>query len=32
LLRLGIARAEPLGEKTAWRAAVPVTQWTWTKP
>jgi precorrin-6B C5,15-methyltransferase / cobalt-precorrin-6B C5,C15-methyltransferase len=32
LLRLAIARAEPLGGKTAWRAAIPVTQWKWTKP
>jgi precorrin-6Y C5,15-methyltransferase (decarboxylating) len=32
LLRLAISRAEPLGEKLAWRAAMPVTQWQWTKP
>jgi precorrin-6Y C5,15-methyltransferase (decarboxylating) len=32
LLRLAISRAEPLGEKTGWRAAMPVTQWTWIKP
>jgi len=32
LLRLAISRAEPLGEKIAWRAATPVTQWTWIKP
>lgn len=32
LLRLAISRAEPLGGKTAWRAAIPVTQWKWTKP
>jgi precorrin-6Y C5,15-methyltransferase (decarboxylating) len=32
LLRLGISRAEPLGEKVGWRAAMPVTQWTWIKP
>jgi precorrin-6B C5,15-methyltransferase / cobalt-precorrin-6B C5,C15-methyltransferase len=31
LLRLAISRAEPLGEKIAWRAAMPVTQWVWTK-
>jgi precorrin-6B C5,15-methyltransferase / cobalt-precorrin-6B C5,C15-methyltransferase len=31
LLRLAISRAEPLGGKTAWRAAMPVTQWKWTK-
>ena len=32
LLRLGISRAERLGGKTAWRPALPVTQWIWTKP
>ena len=32
LLRLAISRAEPLGGKTAWRAAMPITQWKWTKP
>ena len=32
LLRLAISRAEPLGKKSGWRAAMPVTQWIWTKP
>jgi precorrin-6Y C5,15-methyltransferase (decarboxylating) len=32
LLRLAISRAEPLGEKICWRAAIPVTQWKWIKP
>ena len=32
LLRLAVSRAEPLGEKIAWRAAMPVTQWKWIKP
>ncbi len=32
LIRIAIARAEPLGGKTGWRAALPVTQWIWTKP
>jgi precorrin-6Y C5,15-methyltransferase (decarboxylating) len=32
LLRLSISRAEPLGEKIGWRAAMPVTQWKWIKP
>jgi precorrin-6Y C5,15-methyltransferase (decarboxylating) len=32
LRRLALSRAEPLGEKIAWRAAMPVTQWTWVKP
>jgi precorrin-6Y C5,15-methyltransferase (decarboxylating) len=30
--RIAIARAGPLGSKTAWRPALPVTQWTWVKP
>jgi precorrin-6Y C5,15-methyltransferase (decarboxylating) len=32
LLRFAISRAEPLGEKIGWRAAMPVTQWKWVKP
>ena len=32
LTRIAIARAEPLGGKTGWRPAMPVTQWTWVKP
>jgi precorrin-6Y C5,15-methyltransferase (decarboxylating) len=32
LLRLAISRAEPLGNKAGWRAAMPVTQWRWIKP
>jgi precorrin-6Y C5,15-methyltransferase (decarboxylating) len=32
LTRIDIARAEPVGGKTGWRAAMPVTQWTWVKP
>jgi precorrin-6B C5,15-methyltransferase / cobalt-precorrin-6B C5,C15-methyltransferase len=32
LVRIAIARAEPLGGKTGWRPAMPVTQWSWTKP
>jgi len=32
LLRLAISRAEPLGEKIGWRAAMSVTQWKWIKP
>ncbi len=32
LTRIAIARAQPLGEKTGWRGAMPVTQWLWTKP
>jgi precorrin-6B C5,15-methyltransferase / cobalt-precorrin-6B C5,C15-methyltransferase len=32
LIRVAIERAEPLGGMTAWRPALPVTQWTWIKP
>ncbi|MBV9238122.1 MAG: precorrin-6y C5,15-methyltransferase (decarboxylating) subunit CbiE [Xanthobacteraceae bacterium] len=32
LTRIAIARAEPLGDKTGWRPAMPITQWSWTKP
>jgi precorrin-6Y C5,15-methyltransferase (decarboxylating) len=32
LVRIAIARAEPVGSKTGWRPALPVTQWTWVKP
>ncbi len=32
LVRIGLARAEPLGGKTGWRAARPLTQWSWAKP
>jgi precorrin-6Y C5,15-methyltransferase (decarboxylating) len=32
LLRIAIARADAVGVKTGWRAALPVTQWLWTKP
>lgn len=32
LTRIEISRAEPVGGKTGWRAAMPVTQWTWVKP
>jgi len=32
LLRIALARAEPLGGVTGWRPAMPITQWTWVKP
>jgi len=32
LIRIAIARAGAVGEKTGWRAAMPVTQWVWIKP
>lgn len=32
LLRLAVTRAEPVGPFQGWRPAMPVTQWSWTKP
>ena len=32
LTRITLARAAPLGGETGWRPAMPLTQWTWTKP
>jgi precorrin-6Y C5,15-methyltransferase (decarboxylating) len=32
LARIGVARASPVGGKSGWRPAMPVTQWVWTKP
>ena len=32
LIRVAIARAGLVGEKSGWRPAMPVTQWVWTKP
>jgi precorrin-6Y C5,15-methyltransferase (decarboxylating) len=32
LLRIALARPEPLGGVTGWRPAMPITQWTWVKP
>jgi precorrin-6Y C5,15-methyltransferase (decarboxylating) len=32
LIRIALSRAAPVGKKTGWRAAMPVTQWLWTKP
>jgi precorrin-6Y C5,15-methyltransferase (decarboxylating) len=32
LTRIAVARAEPIGGKTGWRPAMPVTQWLWVKP
>jgi precorrin-6B C5,15-methyltransferase / cobalt-precorrin-6B C5,C15-methyltransferase len=31
LIRIAISRAAPVGEKIGWRAAMPLTQWLWTK-
>ena len=32
LVRLAVARAEPVGSYRGWRPAMPVTQWAWRKP
>jgi precorrin-6Y C5,15-methyltransferase (decarboxylating) len=32
LIRIAIARAEPVGRMQGWRSAMPLTQWTWVKP
>ncbi len=32
LTKLSVSRAEPVGTMTGWRPAMPVTQWSWTKP
>jgi precorrin-6Y C5,15-methyltransferase (decarboxylating) len=32
LIRIAIARADSVGSMTAWRPAMPVTQWRWVKP
>jgi precorrin-6B C5,15-methyltransferase / cobalt-precorrin-6B C5,C15-methyltransferase len=32
LVRLAVSRADRIGGKTGWRSAMPVTQWSWTKP
>lgn len=32
LTRIAVQRAEPVGGFTGWRAAMPVTQWSYTKP
>ena len=32
LVRIAISRAAPVGTMQGWRPAMPVTQWTWTKP
>jgi precorrin-6Y C5,15-methyltransferase (decarboxylating) len=31
LTRIAIERAEPIGQMTTWRPALPVTQWCWVK-
>ena len=32
LIRIAVSRADAVGTMTAWRPAMPVTQWVWSKP
>jgi precorrin-6Y C5,15-methyltransferase (decarboxylating) len=32
LTRIAVSRADPVGQMTGWRPAMPITQWVWTKP
>jgi precorrin-6Y C5,15-methyltransferase (decarboxylating) len=32
LVRIALSRAAPVGTMSGWRPAMPVTQWSWTKP
>lgn len=32
LTRIAVSRAEPVGSMSGWRPAMPVTQWSWTRP
>jgi precorrin-6Y C5,15-methyltransferase (decarboxylating) len=32
LIHIALSRADAVGGKTAWRPAMPITQWTWVKP
>lgn len=32
LTRIAVSRADSIGSKSGWRAAMPVTQWAWEKP
>jgi precorrin-6B C5,15-methyltransferase / cobalt-precorrin-6B C5,C15-methyltransferase len=32
LVRIALTRTDAVGEKRAWRPAMPITQWTWVKP
>jgi precorrin-6Y C5,15-methyltransferase (decarboxylating) len=32
LIRIALTRSEPIGSMRGWRAAMPVTQWSWKKP
>jgi precorrin-6Y C5,15-methyltransferase (decarboxylating) len=32
LVRLSVSRAEPIGDRSGWKPAIPVVQWAWRKP
>ena len=32
LVRIAVSRVAPVGSMHGWRPAMPVTQWSWTKP
>jgi precorrin-6Y C5,15-methyltransferase (decarboxylating) len=32
LTRIAVSRAGPVGARSAWRSAMPITQWVWVKP
>ena len=32
LARIAVARADAVGTMSAWRPAMPITQWVWSKP
>jgi precorrin-6Y C5,15-methyltransferase (decarboxylating) len=32
LVRVAVSRVAPVGSMHGWRPAMPVTQWSWTKP
>jgi precorrin-6Y C5,15-methyltransferase (decarboxylating) len=32
LIRIAVARAQPMGSESGWRPALPITQWRWVKP
>jgi precorrin-6B C5,15-methyltransferase / cobalt-precorrin-6B C5,C15-methyltransferase len=32
LVRLSVSRAEPIGDRSGWKPAIPIVQWAWRKP
>ena len=32
LVRLSVSRAEPIGDRSGWKPAMPIVQWAWRKP